>query len=194
MKKLYILSLLFVFSLLILVGCNKDQVVTNTALPQTVKVELQEQIDTLESQKDDISFPSWLSKLNIFAPQDMKIDKELSYQTTKEVEWFESVHFVYTWEYNYAMKQAKIIADNANIPISAEFKMAQDIIDGMDAEKLQMKELLWDMKWIVYTNYNLMDKKSPDYTIAITVNENWSLELDVTDMLAMEKVTDEFIK
>ncbi len=194
MNRGYILLPLIALTVLVLTACSKDQTISQAIQPEAIQTELQEQIDTLEAQKTDFSFPSWLSKTNIFAPNNMSIDESVSYQTTEQVEWFNSIHFVYHWDYDYAMTQAEVIADKANISVSAEFKMAQDIIDNMDVDALQMKELMWDMKWIVYTNYSLMGGEDVDYMIAITVNEDGSLELDVTDMIAMQKVADQYTK
>jgi hypothetical protein len=48
----------------------------------------------------------------------MTLDQNSSYQTTEEVEGFNSMRFVYTWDYNLAMKQAEIIAKKAWIKVN----------------------------------------------------------------------------
>jgi hypothetical protein len=68
--------------------------------------------------------------------------------------------------------------------------MAQDLIDNMKIDTGQMKGLLSDMKGIVYTNYSLLESIAEDYSMAVSVNEDGSLEIDVTDMLAMQKVAE----
>ncbi len=200
------LSFLFIATVFLLTWCwskNIDAGVINapnTDLIDSVAIqgELQEQIDILEAQKTDLSFPSWLSKLNLSIPDRMDIDEVASYQTTEKVEWFNSVHFVYNWDYDNAMIQAEKLAKAANIPVSAEFKMAQDMIKNINSDNTEMQqamlELAGDMKWIVYTNYSLMWWADMDYMIAITVNENGSLEIDVTDMIAMQKIADQYTK
>ena len=160
----------------------------------SIQEELKEQIETLEAQKNDLSFPTWVSELNLSEPQDMILDKTTSYQTTEEVEWFNSIHFVYQGDYDNSMQQAELLATQANIPVSPEFKMAQDLIENMEVDTEQMKELLGDMKGIVYTNYSLLESSNEKYSIAISVNEDWSLEIDVTDMIAMQKVTEKHLK
>ncbi len=198
------LSFILMVMVFLLTWCgsksSQDTIVENTKVAQVeeIQAELQEKIDILEEQKTELSFPSWLSELNIFEPENMELAEVSSYQTTEEVEWFNSIHFVYNWAYDYAMDQAEKIATTANIPVSAEFKMAQDMLKNMDSDNIEMQkamlELAWDMKWIVYTNYSLLDASDIDYTIAITVNEDGSLEIDVTDMIAMKKIEEEFTK
>ncbi len=199
-----ILSFVLIITLSLLTWCGTKNIVETQEIELTAidniiaQEELQQQIDILETQKTDLSFPSWLAKLDISAPKNMEIDKISSYKTTEEVEWFNSIHFVYNWEYNNAMKQAENIASAANISVSAEFKMAQDMIANINSGNKEMQqamiELVWDLKWIVYTNYSLMWWEETDYMIAITVSEDGSLEIDVTDMVAMQKIADQYTK
>jgi len=204
MNKILALNIIFIATVFLLSWCNSNintsndlDNISNATDNISTKWQLEDELEILQWQKQNFSFPDWLWELNIVAPKYLKLDKTKSQKTTEKIEWFNSIHFVYKWDYDISMQQAKLIAEKANIPVSKEFKMAQEILSSLstwDNKNSEIEDMLWDMKWIVYTNYNLMDKKAPDYTIAITVNEDWSLELDVTDMLAMEKVTDEFIK
>lgn len=196
-SKFFILSIILITSSAILTWCNNNsegsdsvQDLNNLAIQK----DLQQQIDDLESQKTDFSFPSWVSELNISEPQGMILNQEDSYKTTEAVEWFNSIHFVYQWDYDNSMQQAELIANNADIPVSEEFKMAQDLIDNMQVDTEQMKELLGDMKWIVYTNYSLLESSNEDFSKAISVNEDGSLEIDVTDMIAMQNISNNFTK
>lgn len=43
---------------------------------------------------------------------------------------------VYDGSYETAMQQAKIIAEKAKVPVSAEFKMAQDTLSGLSTEEV----------------------------------------------------------
>ena len=204
MNKILALNIIFIATVFLLSWCNSNintsndlDNISNATDNISTKWQLEDELEILQWQKQNFSFPDWLWELNIVAPKYLKLDKTKSQKTTEKIEWFNSIHFVYKWDYDISMQQAKLIAEKADIPVSKEFKMAQEILSSLstwDNKNSEIEDMLWDMKWIVYTNYNLMDKKAPDYTIAITVNEDWSLELDVTDMLAMEKVTDEFIK
>lgn len=190
MKKLLILIPVLTLTALLLTGCNKKPEIDNLAIQWA----LQAQIDTLELQKEDLSFHSWVKDLNIDEPKWMKLNKNISSQTTEKVEWFNSIHFVYEGDYDIAMEQAERIANNAGISMSVEFQMAQDMVDNMGIDNIQMEELMWDLKWAVYTNYTLTEKPDYDHMIAITVNEDGSLEIDVTDMLAMQNIAEQYTK
>ncbi len=190
MKRLWIFVPIFILTTILLTGCNKIPEVDNLALQE----ELQEQIDVMEAQEDDISIHAWVKDLNINAPVWMKLNEDISSQTTEDVEWFNSIHFVYEWDYDTAMEQAEKIANDAGISMSVEFQMAQDMIDSMGIDNIQMEELMWDLKWAVYTNYTLTEKPDYDYMIAITVNEDGSLEIDVTDVVTMQEIAEQHTK
>lgn len=194
MKKILILIPTFVLITLLFTGCNKNQSVAQPIDNLAIQEKLQDQINIMEEQKEDISIPSWAKSLNISAPEGMQIKETESYQTTEKIEWFNSIHFVYKGEYDIAIQQAKKIAKASDVPLSKEFKMAQDMIDNMGVENIQMQELMWDMKWVLYTNYSLMEKPTEQYTIAITVDEDWLLELDVADRKAMENIAKDYTK
>jgi hypothetical protein len=125
----------------------------------------------------------------------MTLDQNSSYQTTEEVEGFNSMRFVYTWDYNLAMKQAEIIAKKAWIKVSEEFQLAQDALKKMWANtSSQLKELAWDLKWIVYTNYSLTKDPESDQIISISVEEDWILEIVVTDRKNMQNIVSDKIR
>lgn len=192
MKKLYILVPALMLTALLLTWCDKDQDVNVDTI--AVQWELQEQIDLMEEQKEDVSIPSWAMSLNISAPEGMQVDATESYQTTEKVEWFNSIHFVYEGEYDIAIEQAEKIAKASNTPLSEEFKIAQEMIDNIGIENIQMQELMWDMKWALYTNYSLMENPTEQHMIAITVDEDWTLEIDVADRKAMENIANTYTK
>ncbi len=124
----------------------------------------------------------------------MELNQSESYVTTEKVEGFNSVHFSYDWDYDTAMEQAEIVANKAWVELSEEFKMAQDMIDNMGIENIEMQELMWDLKWALYTNYTLMDKPNVDYMISITVDEDGTLEIDVADRVKMEEIATNYTK
>ncbi len=191
MKKLWIFLPILVFTTLLLAGCgNKNNVgnVDNLA----VQADLEEQVDALESKNEDLSYPKWLKDLNIEEPKWLELKKDESYLTTEKVEWFNSVHFEYNWDYDTAMSEAKKIANNAWIELSQEFAAAQEMIENMGIENINMQELMWDMKWALYTNYTLIEKPDFEYMISITVDESWLLEIDVVDRVAMEKIAKDY--
>lgn len=191
MKKLWIFLPILVFTTLLLAGCgNKNNVedVDNIA----VQADLEKQVDALESKNENLSYPKWLKDLNIEKPKWLELNKDESYLTTEKVEWFNSVHFEYKWDYNTAMSEAKKIANNAWIELSQEFAAAQEMIENMGIENINMQELMWDMKWALYTNYTLIEKPDFEYMISITVDESWLLEIDVVDRVAMEEIAKDY--
>lgn len=169
--------------------------VQNTTEYIAEKIALEEKLALLEAQKQKFSLPSWVKKLNITTPEGMTLDQNSSYQTTEEVEGFNSMRFVYTWDYNLAMKQAEIIAKKAWIKVSEEFQLAQDALKKMWANtSSQLKELAWDLKWIVYTNYSLTKDPESDQIISISVEEDWTLEIVVTDRKNMQNIVSDKIR
>ena len=202
MKKLFFLAWFMLLVFFSLSACTKDVQdnlddiawtaktnVQNTKDYIAEKIALEEKLALLEVQKQKFSLPSWVKKLNITTPEGMTLDQNSSYQTTEEVEGFNSMRFVYTWDYNLAMKQAEIIAKKAWIKVSEEFQLAQDALKKMWANtSSQLKELAWDLKWIVYTNYSLTKDPESDQIISISVEEDWTLEIVVTDRKNMQNI------
>gem|GEM_PF-5873058 len=66
----------------------------------------------------------------------MTIQKKACKQTFVGTEGYDSVTLVYDGSYETAMQQAKIIAEKAKVPVSAEFKMAQDTLSGLSTEEV----------------------------------------------------------
>ena len=77
-----------------------------------------------------------------------------------------------------AMQQAAIIARNANVPLTKEYKSA-----------FEMKKKFGEdiIKGAVYMNFELGDPVQPKYSIAITVGENGTLTVSATDSRGMEE-------
>ena len=208
MKKLFFLSWLILLVSFSLSACTQNVQdnlhnaawtvktnVQNTTEYIAEKIALEEKLTLLEAQKQKFSLPSWVKKLNITTPEGMTLDQNSSYQTTEEVEGFNSMRFVYTWDYNLAMKQAEIIAKKAWIKVSEEFQLAQDALKKMWANtSSQLKELAWDLKWIVYTNYSLTKDPESDQIISISVEEDWTLEIVVTDRKNMQNIVSDKIR
>ncbi len=176
-------------------ACSKNLNIKETKDYIWDKIALQEKLDLLEQQKQNFNLPSRAKKLNISTPTKMTLDKESSYQTSEDVEWFNSMRFVYTGDYNTAMQQAEKIAQEAWIAISEEFKMAQDIVKKMwNDSSSQIKDLMWDLKGVVYTNYSLTKNPESDNIISISVEENWTLEIVVTDRKNMQNIVSDKLK
>ena len=119
----------------------------------------------------------------------MELNTWSSYQTTQEVDGFNSMYFVYEWEYETAMKQAEELARKAGITVSEEFQMAQDIMHKMWSwASDEMKKLAWDLKWVVYSYYSITKNPESDHIISISVDEDGTLEIEVTDRKNMQNI------
>jgi hypothetical protein len=208
MKKLFFLAWFMLLVFFSLSACTKDVQdnlddiawtaktnVQNTKDYIAEKIALEEKLALLEVQKQKFSLPSRAKQLNITTPEGMTLDQNSSYQTSEEVEWFNSMRFVYTWDYKLAMKQAEIIAQKAWVQISEEFKLAQDTLKKMWKNTLdQLKDMVWDLKWVVYTNYSIIKNPETDQIISISVEEDWTLEIVVVDRKNMQNVVLDKIK
>lgn len=154
------------------------------------QIALQNKLDLLEQQKQDFSLPSWVSELNINIPIWLTLNKDLSYKTTEEIDWFNSIRFLYSWDYETAMQQAENIAKSAGIGVSEEFQMAQDIVKKMWTDSSdQIKDLMWDLNGIIYTNYSLTKNPDSQYIVSISVEWNWTLEIVITDWQKMQNAS-----
>jgi len=50
------------------------------------------------------------------------------------------------------------------------------------------------LKWIVYTNYSLTKDPESDQIISISVEEDWTLEIVVTDRKNMQNIVSDKIR
>ncbi|MBE0649379.1 MAG: hypothetical protein IH595_00930 [Bacteroidales bacterium] len=125
------------------------------------------------------SLPDWASELGLRMPVGMELDTDYSQITSEknDDEGFNSVVLVFKGDYNTAMKQAAIIARDAHVPLTKEYKTA-----------FEMKEKYGEeiIKGAVYMNFELGDPIQPKYSIAITVSENGTLTISATDSKGME--------
>lgn len=122
--------------------------------------------------------PDWARKLGLKEAQGLRIDRDIS-QTTSEdnpSEGYNSVLLVYLPDYEKAMEQAAIIAKGAGIPMTDDYvmamKMAEDIGETI-------------IKGVAYMNFELGSDNLPQYTIAITVDENGVLVISANDTYKM---------
>lgn len=189
MKKQYMFLMLLLIMTLSISACSKNTNIDKTLNNLGEKVELQHKLDLLEQQKNNFTIPKRVNELNIFSPKWMTLDTWDSYQTTQEVDWFNSIHFVYEGEYETAMEQAKKLAHQAGITISEEFQMAQNLIKKMWADASdEMKKLAWDLKWVVYSNYSITKNPESDHIVSISVDDDGTMEVVVTDRKNMQDI------
>jgi hypothetical protein len=125
------------------------------------------------------TLPEWAKELGLRMPMGMQLDTDYSQVTSEknEDEGFNSVVLVFKGNYNTAMKQAAIIAKDAHVPLTKEYKTA-----------FEMKEKYGEeiIKGAVYMNFELGAPVQPKYSIAITVSENGTLTISATDSKGME--------
>jgi len=141
---------------------------------------------TIDAAKEKCDLPDRAEKLWLSKPQWLALDKEACEQTFVDTEWFDSVTLVYSGTYEAAMQQAKIIAEKAKVPVSTEFKMAQDALSGLSAEEIWAITSGSMLKWIIYTNFGLL-ATDIDYLITISVDENGKLIIEATNYEQMKK-------
>lgn len=115
--------------------------------------------------------PERAQKLWLSVPANMTLDSTKTKQTTLAQNWYDSIVLLYKWTYELSMQEASKIAKKANLPISAEFAALQ-------------KKLGSVIKWVVYTNHWLLDTNI-EYLISITVDEDWSMTIEITNYKQM---------
>ena len=127
------------------------------------------------------SLPAWAKDLGLTEPMGMKIDRDFSHKTSvnNPDEGYNSVILVYNGSYENALKQAKIIAEKAGIPLSKNYKLAFEMAEkyGEDFEEI---------KGITYMNYDFSDT-DVDLKISVSVSEGGILTINVVDVYQMNK-------
>lgn len=124
-------------------------------------------------------FPEWAIELGLSEPGGMINDADNSYQTNESdpKDGYNSILFVYKGSYKTALKEAARIAREANIPMSENYKKAQEL-----SEKLGKK--IEGMKGMTFMNYQFGNKNDGQkYHISINVDENGKLTMTVVDII-----------
>lgn len=138
---------------------------------EKMKVEKEKKESEKLAQLSKQLLPDRAQKLWILIPTNMLLDQGKSKQTTVSASWYNSIVLVYKWAYEVAMQEAAKIAQNASLPVSSDFASLQERLGSV-------------IKWIVYTNHWLLDTNI-EYLISITVDEDWSLTIEVTNYKQM---------
>jgi len=122
--------------------------------------------------------PTWATQLGLTEPTNMSFDSDYSQFTSEnnENEGFNSVILVYKGNYEEAIKQAGIIAQKANIPMSQDYK---------DALLLSREYNIETIKGASYMNFNFGSDNNPRYNISITVDDFGTLTINATDTYAL---------
>ena len=127
--------------------------------------------------------PNWAKQLGLTAPVNMTFDNELSQSTSEgnQNEGFNSIILVYNGNYDEAIKQAGIIAQKANIPMSQDYK---------DALVLSRDYNIETIKGASYMNFEFGSNNNPQYNISITVDDFGTLTINITDTYALMEQLD----
>jgi hypothetical protein len=177
MKKIFALFV----SILILTLCGCDFTSENPDICEDwvscenvdISQSYEDLVDTWDSQIVELpKIPDRVSELNISEPEWLNYIS--SEQTDEWLDWYNSFRIQYSWDYDLVMDEAKKIADNAWITLNAEFQWAQNADS-------QFADLIWSVKWALYTNYSLSKNPDSQYMITISVEEDWLLEIEIVD-------------
>lgn len=124
-------------------------------------------------------FPEWAIELGLSEPVGLINDTDNSYQTDESdpKDGYNSILFVYKGSYKTALKEAARIAREANIPMSENYKKAQELSERLGKE-------IEGMKGMTYMNYQFGNKNDGQkYHISINVDENGKLTMTIVDII-----------
>lgn len=155
--------------------------------------------DNYEAETKSISsvekIPLWANQLGLIEPRNMTLVSEKSMMTSinNPSEGFNSITFVYEGQYENALKQAKIIAENANIPLSKSWLKIHNLINRQkeDAKKYGNKPPD-DLKGITYINYEQTNNE-PEFLMSISVDANGFLTIQVANLEQTKLQMDKYI-
>ncbi len=150
---------------------QKDFDKLDHTIQEKMRLEKEKKDAEILAQSAKNFLPDWAIKLWISIPSNMTLDPAKTKETKLSTSWYDSITLVYKWAYEVAMQEASKIAKNANLPVSSEFASLQEKLGSV-------------IKWIVYTNHWLLDTNI-EYLISITVDEDWSLTIEVINYKQM---------
>jgi hypothetical protein len=131
------------------------------------------------------SLPEWAIELGLTEPKGMTIDADFSSLTSVDDEdnGYNSVKLIYQGEYRQALNQASIIAAQAKIPMSKEYK------DAMEKAK-KYPSARAGIRGVSYMNYEFGEEKTPTYKISITVNKKGELTINAVNEIQRKTYLD----
>ena len=155
--------------------------------------------DNYEAETKSISslekIPLWANQLGLIEPRNMTLipDKSIMTSINNPSEGFNSITFVYEGQYENALKQAKIIAENANIPLSKNWLKIHKLINRQkeDAKKYGNKPPD-DLKGITYINYEQTNNES-DFLMSVSVDANGFLTIQAANLEQTKLQMDKYI-
>ena len=124
--------------------------------------------------------PAWAKDLGLSEPHGLVLDKDFSKETSvnNPTEAYNSIKLVYSGDYDIAIKQAKIIAQKANIPLSKQYKNAFEFKEKYGKE-------IEGISGIAFMNYEF-GETNMKYKISISVDEKGKLTIYAVDMDQMK--------
>lgn len=145
-----------------------------------INITLGRQIAKTSNTGSVAGIPAWAKQLGLSEPANMSFDKDYSQSTSEnnKNEGFNSVILIYKGNYEESIKQAGIIAQKANIPMSQDYK---------DALVLSKEYNIETIKGASYMNFDFGSDKNPRYNISITVDDFGTLTINATDTYALMK-------
>jgi len=123
--------------------------------------------------------PLWAKRLWMTQPQGMTLDTSLSKYSYAS--WYASISLLYTWTYDLAMQQAKLIADTAHLYVSKNFQQAQALAKVWNVDYISGLDIGGLSQWIVYVNHELLDTNADQ--ISVSVDQQWTLTIEATKIL-----------
>ena len=123
--------------------------------------------------------PLWAKRLWMTQPQGMILDTSLSKYSYAS--WYSSVSLIYTWAYDLAMQQAKIIADTAHLYVSKNFQQAQALAKVWNVDYISGLDIGGLSQWIVYVNHELLDTNADQ--LSVSVDQQWTLTIEATKII-----------
>ena len=155
--------------------------------------------DNYEAAKKSVSniekIPFWANQLGLAEPRNMTLVSEKSLMTSinNPSEGFNSITFVYEGQYENALNQAKIIAENANIPVSKSWLKIHNLIKRQkkDAEKYGNTPPD-DLKGITYINYE-QTSNEPEYLMSVSIDANGFLTIQAANLEQTNLQMDKYI-
>ena len=132
----------------------------------------------VEGDDFEADFPQWALNIGLSEPAGMNFDDKNSFQTkeSKPEDGYNSILFVYQGNYGVALREAGSIADKAGIPMTEQYKKAQELSERLGKE-------IEGVKGIAYMNYNFGESNlSQKYKISIGVDEYGKLTITAVDI------------
>lgn len=125
------------------------------------------------------ALPTWARQLGLSEPVGLTLDPDYSQLTSikNADEGFNSVLLVYSGDYNTAMREAKRIAAEAEIPLSKDYKQAVELAKTYSSTPI---------RGIAYMNFDPFVSDA-DFNVSITVDDTGMLTISAVNVQQMQK-------